>query len=553
MENTDSLLASQKPSERSFEKKLSQMSPFEIKNDLINYARNAQRHGVDTLLNAGRGNPNWINTIPRQAFFLIGEFGIAEGRRSMNLPEFNLAGMPEQEGIAKRFLEFLDNDTSHDPHVVNFLRESYEWCLRNGADADELVFEWTDGVIGDQYPMPDRILVNTEKIVRRYLEQEMCDNHPRASFDLFATEGGTAAMCYLFNSLQVNKLLKKGDHIALMTPIFTPYIEIPQLKEFDLKVTNINASSHNEEGLHTWQYPDSQLEKLRDPSIKLLCLVNPSNPPSYALDEHFHHKLAEIIRESNPNLMIITDDVYGTFINHFHSLMEDLPYNTACVYSFSKYFGCTGWRLATIALAEGNVFDHLIQSLPKDEFDELSKRYESITLNPGKLKFIDRLVADSRLVALNHTAGLSTPQQIQMSMFALQSLLDRENRYKEKMQEIIRTRLEDMWENTGFELIEDPLRTGYYSEIDIAVWAKKKYGEDFLKWLKANYEPLDFVVRLARETGVVLLNGSGFDGPVWSVRASLANLNAEDYRQIGSHIGSILEDYANTWKESLGQ
>ena len=263
MENTESLLASQKPSDRSFEKKLSQMSPFEIKNDLINYAKNAQRHGVDTLLNAGRGNPNWINTIPRQALFLIGEFGIAEGRRTMDMPEFNLAGMPEQEGIAARFLKFLDDDKSHDPHVVNFLRDAYDWCLRNGVDADELVFEWTDGVIGDEYPMPDRILKNTEIIVRRYLEQEMCDNHPRATFDLFATEGGTAAMCYLFNSLQANKLLKKGDHIALMTPIFTPYIEIPQLKEFDLKVTNINASSRTEEGLHTWQYPDSQLEKLR--------------------------------------------------------------------------------------------------------------------------------------------------------------------------------------------------------------------------------------------------------------------------------------------------
>ena len=137
-----------------------------------------------------------------------------------------------------------------------------------------------------------------------------------------------------------------------------------------------------------------------------------------------------------------------------------------------------------------------------------------------------------------------------MSMFALQSLLDTENRYKNKMQEIIRKRLEDMWQNTGFELLEDPLRAGYYSEIDIAVWAKRKYGEEFVKWLKANYEPLDFVVRLAKETGVVLLNGSGFDGPEWSVRASLANLTADDYSQIGSHIGAILEDYANRWEES---
>ena len=39
------------------------------------------------------------------------------------------------------------------------------------------------------------------------------------------------------------------------------------------------------------------------------------------------------------------------------------------------------------------------------------------TLEPRKVKFIDRIVADSRDVALNHTAGLSLPQQVMMSLF----------------------------------------------------------------------------------------------------------------------------------------
>jgi aspartate 4-decarboxylase len=34
---------------------------------------------------------------------------------------------------------------------------------------------------------------------------------------------------------------------------------------------------------------------------------------------------------------------------------------------------------------------------------------------PRKLRFIDRLVADNRDEALNHTAGLSTPQQTMMT------------------------------------------------------------------------------------------------------------------------------------------
>lgn len=86
------------------------------------------------------------------------------------------------------------------------------------------------------------------------------------------------------------------------------------------------------------------------------------------------------------------------------------------------------------------------------------------------------MVADSRQVALNHTAGLSLPQQMQMGLFAAFALLDKENKYKQKMQEIIRRRLHALWENTGFTLTEDPLRVGYYTEIDMLVWARSSMG-----------------------------------------------------------------------------
>ena len=45
-----------------FEQGLEQMSPFEIKNDLISYAKECDQKAVCQFLNAGRGNPNWINT-----------------------------------------------------------------------------------------------------------------------------------------------------------------------------------------------------------------------------------------------------------------------------------------------------------------------------------------------------------------------------------------------------------------------------------------------------------------------------------------------------------
>ncbi|WP_143046091.1 aminotransferase class I/II-fold pyridoxal phosphate-dependent enzyme, partial [Acinetobacter baumannii] len=154
------------------------------------------------------------------------------------------------------------------------------------------------------------------------------------------------------------------------------------------------------------------------PSIKAFFLVNPSNPPSVKMSDEGLAILADIVKK-RPDLIILTDDVYGTFADNFKSLFAICPDNTILVYSFSKYFGATGWRLGVIALSNNNVLDKQIANLSKKEKKELEDRYSSLTTDPASIKFIDRLVADSRNVALNHTAGLSTPQQVQMVLFAL--------------------------------------------------------------------------------------------------------------------------------------
>jgi len=537
---------------KGFDVQLSQISPFELKNKLIDLADESVKKMAHIMLNAGRGNPNWVATLPREAFFTFGLFGIEECKRTWDTPE-GVAGIPQKEGIAQRFEIFLKSHA--DAPGIQLLKEAYNYMLlEHATDPDALIHEWAECVVGDQYPVPDRILTYTEMIVRDYLNREMCDGRPpEGQFNLFATEGGTAAMCYIFDSLMQNYLLHRGDSVALMVPAFTPYIEIPELARYNFDVLNIPADRMTENGLHLWQYKDEDIDKLRDPKYKALFVINPSNPPSYAMAHETVERIIDVVQRWNPNLMIITDDVYGTFIPHFRSLMADLPHNTLCVYSFSKYFGATGWRLATIALHEDNIYDKLISNLPRKRKSELSKRYGTLTTDVEHLKFIDRMVADSRQVALNHTAGLSLPQQLQMSLFALYSLLDKEDIYRHKMWNIIRKRLTALWDNTGFTLMEDPLRAGYYSEIDMLVWARKFYGEEFVKYLKKTYNPLDVVFRLATETSLVVLNGSGFDGPEWSVRVSLANLNDEDYIKIGKNIRSILTEYATLWKQSTQQ
>jgi aspartate 4-decarboxylase len=66
--------------------------------------------------------------------------------------------------------------------------------------------------------------------------------------------------------------------------------------------------------------------------------------------------------------------------------------------------------------------------------------------------------------------------------------------------------------------------------------------------MKANVHPLDIVFRLAEDHGIVLLNGSGFAAPDWSVRISFANLDDHVYDDIGRAVRAIARDYRRAYE-----
>lgn len=521
------------------------ISPFEFKNKLIDLAKD--KKSAHILLDAGRGNPNWTASTPRDAFFTFGHFAVSETKRTFE--SCDLAGIPHKEGIYNRFLKFIEENKNFPS--IELLEKIINYGIKEkGFNPDDFLYELCDAIIGDNYPYPDRMLPHIESIVHDYILKELCYLPPSKKFKLFAVEGATAAMCYIFDSLIANELLQRKDKIAIMTPIFTPYLEIPQLPRYDLESIYIHASEINEEGSYTWQYPEEELNKLKDPSIKALFLVNPSNPPSMAIHDKSKELLKDIVTNYNPNLMIISDDVYGTFVNKFQSLVADLPHNSIGVYSYSKYFGVTGWRLGTLALYEDNIFDKLISELPSEKKEMVNKRYESLSTDPEKIPFIDRIVADSRQVALNHTAGLSTPQQVQMAFFSAFSLVDKENTYKNQTIDICHRRQRLLFEGLDLPIKENPYDASYYAEFDLLQWAFKNYGPEFANYLESNYKPVDVLYKLAEESSIVLLSGGGFQGPEWSVRISLANLDDDAYSEIGTVLRKILEGFVHHWKSS---
>ena len=131
---------------------------------------------------------------------------------------------------------------------------------------------------------------------------------------------------------------------------------------------------------------------------------------------------------------------------------------------------------------DSNIFDDLIHRHSAVKQQQLKQRYCTITEQPESFSFIDRLVADSRSVALHHSAGLSSPQQLQMTLFALSCLIDSENRYKQGARRLIQSRYETLYQHIGISPPHNPDNVGYYTLLDLEQLATSLYGEAFARW-----------------------------------------------------------------------
>lgn len=518
-----------------------ELSAFEITAEQRKLAANNEAGYPE--LDAGRGNPNWINTKVRSAFTRLMDFANEECRLAMENKD--MAGHGNKDGISERF----DNFMNEEDEIDSFLLDAVSHCEKElGMDRDDLLFEFSNGIIGDYYPDPSRCLENTEKILNEYIASTLFNGKKiEGGTDIFPTEGGSAAMCYVFHSLNHNHVLKPGDKIAIGTPIFTPYLEIPDVNDYGLVSVDITSDKE-----HNWDIDPDELDKLRNKDIKAFFLVNPSNPASHALSSQTIEKLKDVVND-NPDLIILTDDVYGTFVPGFESVYSAIPHNTILVYSFSKLYGVTGWRTGLIAMNSDNVVDRLISELPDEDKKDLEKEYCIAVSEPDKLKFIDRLTADSRSIGLYHTSGLSTPSQIFMDIMALSHTTYEEDEYIKTANAIINERYCALMNALGLKADTANDNAKYYALIDINALIRDKYGEEFAKWREDNISDIDFLNDLAKKKGVVLMYGPGFDAPKGNVRISLANLNTEDYVQIASRIMELLDEYYEEFEDEEGK
>ena len=164
-----------------------------------------------------------------------------------------------------------------------------------------------------------------------------------------------------------------------------------------------------------------------------------------------------------------------------------------------------------------------------------------MTNDTEKLTFMERIVADSRQVVLNHVGGLSTPQQILISLFFFYSLTKYSKIYHEKIRSLLLLRAEYLLTPLNIEVERSERNTNYYVLLDIKYITKRLYGEKGLRRLLSNYDYIDFLAILASQYKVILLPGSGFKAQPWFIRVSLSNLYYRDYGFIAERIKKCIK------------
>lgn len=561
------------------------VSPFEVKNVLIKLAKDTAKDTARyRFINVGRGNPDFVELKARRAFAWLQLVATdLTDHGAMGHPD--LALYPPEPGLARRLrraVAALPSDDAGARHLracLRFLRERFrgEWA---GSEAREAPLGWTMpaserefpasgdvedflahqlvlGALGCFYPDPPIAQPLLRRTMQLYVRDIVPGIPEEVDLDVFATEGCCASISYLFSSLRLNGLLNPGDTVALYTPIFTPYIEFMRDPRFRFRSLYLRTVSEDD-----WQLTAEALQELEHgrPGCappKVLFQVNPTNPTSVGMSRAAVAAVGEVVRRRQARgdpLLVVADVVYCPMIDAYHSLLAECPYNTLAVVSLSKYFGVTGWRLGATVLADHNVIDEeLLPGLACRARALNRERYSVVrSSHLGEIKFVERLLLDSRGAANAHTAGLSTPQQTLMVLLMLRQLLERDASYRGALQARLLERQVafqlGVWHETTPERateaqLEDARTRArssarhvhYYVLVPLLEVARAEAGAEGEAALRRNhYLSVPFVV--AKDYAAVTLDGTGFGAQKYTLRASVANSTAEDCSRVGLRV-----------------
>jgi aspartate/methionine/tyrosine aminotransferase len=306
----------------------------------------------------------------------------------------------------------------------------------------------------DNYYSPSEGLPELRQAVAN--KEKKINNVDITADDVLVTDGISEGIQMLLGAI-----VEKGDEILFPGPTYPPYISYTQF--FD--GTPISYETIEKEG---WQPNIDDLRSKVTEKTRAIVLINPNNPTGAVYDRKTVKAILDIAGEHN--LPVISDEIYDqlTYEKPFVSaanVTTDVP--VIGLNGFSKVYQMTGWRLGYMYF--------------KGEGKKLA------ALKEGVEKECRIRICANTPVQISATAALNGPQDF------VKDIVER-----------LRERRDFSWKR----LNEIPGISTTKPEGAFYIFPKiegigKRWRSD-----------MDFVVSLLKETGVLIVNGSGFD-PVY--------------------------------------
>ena len=253
-------------------------------------------------------------------------------------------------------------------------------------------------------------------------------------------------------------LVERGDEILFPGPTYPPYISYT--KFFD--GTPVAYETIEKEG---WQPNIDDLRRKISAKTRAIVITNPNNPTGSVYGKKIVQEMLNIAGEHE--LIVLSDEIYDqlTYEKEFASaacLSKDVP--VVGLNGFSKVYQMTGWRL-------GYMY-----------FKDQGKQLDDLRLGVEKQCRI-RLCANTP-VQIAGAAALNGPQDF------VKGIVDK-----------LKERRDYAWKRLNeIEGITTTKPEG-------AFYIFPKIHDVGIRWRT----DMQFVVELLKETGVLIVNGSGFD------------------------------------------
>jgi len=291
------------------------------------------------------------------------------------------------------------------------------------------------------------------------LRQAIAEKEKRVN-DVNVLAGNVAITSGVSEGIQmvISALVEKGDEILVPGPAYSPYISYA--KAYD--GTPITYETLEEEN---WQPNIDDLRSKISEKTRAIVVINPNNPSGALYRRKMVKQILDVAGEHD--LLVLSDEIYDQiryvedYVSTAH-LAKDLP--VVGLNGFSKVYLMTGWRLGYMYFYE-----------PNGELQELKKAIEK----EQRIR-----ICASTPVQMAGIAALRGPQD-----------------HVKEMVEKLRLRRDYAWKRLN------EIEGVSCAKPEGAFYVFPKIHDVGSKWKT----DMEFAVELLKETGVLLVHGSGFD------------------------------------------